>query len=228
MKRLTVSLTLLAAGCLVMSGCGGGGDTPPTPPTAALYFPLAVGNQWSYQATDYTVAPATAAAHRRAFNRRTGLMRPAQVAADYVVSLVATATIENTTWFAASASFGDGTDSLRRYVRYDGTGILWKPDLDSAAYYRLKNPIVAGTTWDVPNDPARTFRIVAVGETTKVAVGTFANCLKVDDTITESGQPDDVLTSWFAPGVGLVREEERSGLTLIYSSELKQYHLAGQ
>jgi hypothetical protein len=155
-------------------------------------------------------------------------VRPAQTTAENVVSVTGTQDISGATWFVVSFAWVGEPEPWTTYGRHDATGLLWKDGPGEPEYYRLKSPVVAGATWGMPSDPSRTFRITKVGEGVTVPAGTFSDCVVVEDTVKTSGQPDDVLTSWLAKGVGPVREEEHLGSTLVYLSQLKQYSLAGK
>jgi hypothetical protein len=62
----------------------------------------------------------------------------------------------------------------------------------------LKNPVAAGTSWNVMGGSAR---IAAVGQAVTVAAGTYADCVVVEALRTE---PPRLTRTTFAPGVGPV------------------------
>lgn len=216
---------LLAVGLAGLTGCGGGSGEGVLP--TAEYMPLQTGNQWVYQVVDHAPELASASVARRALTRRPRSLGTAQTMADDVVTVLGTTWLGADEWFEVSAAFVGG-DPVYHYLRHTAQGLWWKKGMSDPGYYHLYNPLVVGTTWEVADDLSITLRILVTNATMSTEAGTFRNCLVVEDRQTIEGEPDDVITSWYAPGVGLVRTEEHLGSELMYETALKSYSLASQ
>ncbi|WP_243316706.1 hypothetical protein [Geothrix paludis] len=72
---------------------------------------------------------------------------------------------------------------------------------------RLRFPLKVGTKWLEPNPnlPGQMFlnKVAAVGVTVKVPAGVFKNCVRIDH-FGSDGRKN--YSSWYAPGVGLVKD----------------------
>jgi hypothetical protein len=112
-----------------------------------------------------------------------------------------------------------------RYLRHLAQGLLIKVTPADAGHYALRTPLEVGTSWQDPLDDRVTLTITSVNATTTVPAGTFSNCIVVEDVLREVGHPDDIITSWYAPGVGLVRERQHIGTTLVAELVLLSYTL---
>lgn len=207
-------------------GCGGSGGGEVVLPTAQ-YLPLKVGNQWQYDVVDHAPGIASASLGRRAHGRRPRSMGTAQTTAIDVINVIGTVTIGGSEWYELTAAFVGG-DPIYHYLRHTAQGLLWKHGQTDPGYYHLYTPLVAGTTWGVPLDSSLALRITSVNATMTTPAGTFRGCVVVEDRQTVSGEPDDIITSWYAPGVGLVRTEEHLGTELVYETSLRSYTLAAQ
>lgn len=226
MLRTSILLTIGALGVLLLGGCGGGGGD--TQSDTAAFLPLAAENTWRYATTDYTQAAARPAGLVR--RSRGLLMRPAevgtrQVEGEQIVRVSGTQEIGGSTWYAVVAQFVGGDITEPIYVRHNAQGLIQKADLVDAGHYLLRVPLEVGNTWVHPFNDQWRWTITGVGQTVSVAAGVFEDCVIVEDVIRESGQPDDAVTSWYARGVGLVREEHHRGDTLEDQQELIDYTL---
>lgn len=208
----------LIAGC---GGTGGGNETP-----TAEYLPLAVGNSWHYDVVDYS-SSAQLAAQGRGFlaPRLGGRVGTAAARGEEVITITDTVLIGGSTWYEATLGYVGSADTTTRYLRHNSQGLMWKRSETDAGYYRLLAPLSVGMVWLDPLDAAHSFRVVSrTGEVATLA-GTFTDCVVLEDRLLVDGQPDDIITTWFAPGVGMVSEEQHIGTSLIYQSELLSFDL---
>jgi hypothetical protein len=218
------ALAVLALGAgLVLVGCGGSNE-PVLGPTAG-YMPAVVGNEWHYDQVSYTAGAQTAGLRRILAPRRRGGMTTAQTASEEIISITDTTTIGGSTWHVATLSWVGGTETEEKYLRHDAKGLLWKDVVTDPGYYRLLAPLTTGHAWADMLDPAYTYRITDDAATVGTPAGTFFGCVVVEQTYKQTGQPDEVSAAWFAPNVGLVKEELHTGTNLDFTSELKSYEL---
>ena len=92
----------------------------------------------------------------------------------------------------------------------------------------LKLPAVQGDSWqtvaaDAIGPYTVTHTIVSIKEVVETPAGTFTDCVKVENT--NSAWPDEREDMWFAPGVGLVKQENYEGETLTKSIQLTGWHV---
>ncbi len=213
------------AGMILSGGCGGGSFEGESGTEA--YLPLAVGNVWRYRYTDYTQEAGQRLQNllRRSLWSRPRGLQPAAISAEDTVRITRTVSIGGSQWFEVISQYEGGEPSPPIYVRHNAQGLLRRDSLTDPGYYILKNPVAVGTMWTDPFDPQHSFRIVATGQTISVPAGVFTNCAVVEDIIVRSGAPNDVVTSWYARGAGLVKEERHIGETLVDELVLLQYEL---
>jgi hypothetical protein len=222
---LGLSLVLLVAG--LIAGCGGGGsEKQGTEP----FWPLAVDNQWHYNYTEFTGGTALAAVARPHRGSHRALPRPAGIGpqdttAEDVWTVTATAQIGGSTWYGMIAQYVGGDPSEIHYLQHGSEGLRARASLLLDPYFLIQLPLEEGNTWQDPLDPDITLTITSMTATTVVPAGTFNNCLVVEDRLVEAGQPDDVITSWYARDVGLVREENRVGAELVSELVLLSHNL---
>jgi hypothetical protein len=210
MTQKLACLVLITGAILLLSGCskddstGGGIFGPPqNGGTAGDYYPLKIGDTWTYQWTAWTTAADTA----------TGT---------YTVSLVDTATAFNS-YLAYQYQVTGGTGGwfviMHGQLRlYGGTNT----PTDSTVYYLwLAEPIQVGTSWYI-HQPVQTdtsqFQIAAINASATVPAGTFSNCVQINLAAAE--------TDWFAPSVGWVKSTYTwNGGTNHEEDILTSYHL---
>lgn len=211
---------LAAAAGVMLGGCGGGGEGTLQP--TAVYMPLAVGNEWHYDAIELTPTTQTAALRRSVPPRHSGRVNTAQGQWEEVITI--TRTIQSAgTWYVATLEWVGDTSVEERYLRHDYRGLLWRDSLSEPGYYRLRTPLRVGTFWLDPFDDQRSFEIVSTTDTVSTPAGVFRRCLVVEDVVDVPGEPLDVITTWFAAGVGLVKETQHVGANLVYTAELIGY-----
>lgn len=227
MRTAHIALLALAAVAVIAAGCGGGGGEPADPGSTS-YLPLAMGNTWEYE---LTIAPDVV---------------PAQDGENqhfpYRETVTGTATLQGTSYWVIEtvreAAEGYSEQTWQQFRRVDEEAVyarvsLLDPDtgLPTLTYDLpfLKLPPTAGQTWSDPQIEDDTYETVSVNEQVTVAAGTF-NCVRVDREY--EYRPDEeadptaiVVRSWYARGVGLVRDETREGQTLTSTLELQSYDL---
>lgn len=217
LRRAIVALALIGL-VAAIAGCGGGGGDS-TGGTAA-YLPLTVGNNWDYDFTDYTMTAA-----KSAVMRTSGWIRPKQVTARETVTLTNRVQIGGSEWFSALNAYAGEAEPQMTYVRHNAQGLMIKQDLADEGYYLLHDPLQVGTSWGVPFDPDVELRIAAVGQEATVLDHVYADCVIVENTRTASGEPEDVIRTWYAKDIGTVLEERRLDGELDYKLELVSYQL---
>jgi hypothetical protein len=71
---------------------------------------------------------------------------------------------------------------------------------------------------DVPKVTTETDEVLSVAETVTVPAGTYHNCLKIKEVLSDS----DIEYKYYAPGVGCVREVPQEGDLLLQSQQTKK------
>ena len=229
MRRILPALLVASLTILLVAGCGGGGSSTPGTPETASYLPLAVGNEWHYQYNEYTQTGSMAA--RGALVRHhqglapAAAVQPKDLSAEDIVQITGTESINGAEWFSAVAHYVGGELGSPLYMRHTTQGLQRKDSLSDPAFFMIRMPLTVGTTWTVPfvvNGITyhEQFSITALGQSVSTPAGVFNNCLVIENVFQQTGQPDDVITYWYEPGVGEVREEDHLGTTLVYELEL--------
>ena len=209
---------------LMISGCGGGGGNGGGSDPDS-YLPLEVGNSWEYR---MTLAP--------------GLI-PAQVEQnqefDYHETVIGIGVDQGLQHFVIQAVREETetypeleTFQLRRV---DANAIYARlPLFDDAhnftGYYdspHLKLPPRLGDTWEDPEVEA-SFTTAAVDEQITVPAGTFSS-VRVEQSSSIPG-PDGTslpftIKTWYALGVGIVKDETWEGDVKTSMIELREYDL---
>jgi len=205
-----IALTLIAAGC-----GGGGGDGGGTAPGNS-YLPMQVDNSWDYL---MTLAP--------------GIV-PVQAGSnqlfDYHETVTGTASLDGTDYFLFR-SVRDATDQypervwqqIRRQTSEAIYARVGQPAYDLPV---LMLPPRQGETWADPYFPDATLTTAAVGERVTVPAGTFS-CVRVEQVyeapIEGGGTVVETTKTWFARGVGVVKEEAWDDDVLNMRTELTSY-----
>ncbi len=91
------------------------------------------------------------------------------------------------------------------------------PKIYEPPFAVLKYPLEVGNSWQIEGKGIMV-AITKKGETTTVPAGTFQNCLVVESTSTSKVLVEDV--TWYAPGVGPVKQIRRAGGVLLETIEL--------
>jgi hypothetical protein len=105
-------------------------------------------------------------------------------------------------------------------VRHIAEGLMRRDTATSPAYCVFPAPVEVGTTLV---DGSVTLIVVSVTDTVNVTVGSFTDCVVVDEIDTVSGGPDETYTSWYARDIGMVKQEHHTGPDLADSEELIAY-----
>jgi hypothetical protein len=173
---------------------------------AADYFPLRVGDSWTYRNTEeggYTLKVLSEEPHEG------GTVR-------FVVEMLSGVKVNNTYSKANGWVLFHG----ETYPEHEGLQATYDPPKQL-----LPNPLVVGQKWEwTGKDPTQmehheSHRVVGV-ETVTVPAGKF-RAMKVVSEITGASAPL-IRTSWYAEGVGLVKTTNVGG-QIKYGSELTDY-----
>jgi hypothetical protein len=199
MKKLLCLLPIIA----LIIGCGG----------EAVYFPLAVGNQWEYsiEQTITLISPDTTWEY-------TG---------NSITEITAETTLDNgnpvleqvttTTW--DDTLMTDATDTT--YVEEtEDYMLIYNSKADTDPDTSLMLPIEAGNTWTVYSNTADTMTAYVVGKATvTVPAGSYDDCWQIEYSFSGGVNVD-----WFAPDFGVVRHEYEmsdSNTTIQFIKELE-------
>jgi hypothetical protein len=241
-----------------ITACGGGGNgsAPPGasitgtgsapgtgPGDAQLYFPLAPGDIWFYEATNDDSAAPTAV------GELTSTVNGTKIVQGVIATVLTRA---NTTVAGAAVdgyhtSAGGGVTYWGNSAPTDTLTPLMVP------YVQLLFPVQAGTVSSIvgknlafgkdtagnPKTLDLTQTIVNAGfESVSAAAGTFPNALKqvtsVTGTAKDAGQSVAVAgtdTAWLVPGIGVVKETLTAGVpgnSITQSFDLKGYTVNGK
>src|SRR5205085_12579498 len=198
-------LTILAA-ALVLTPEAFGRKSKAEAKAGADYFPLRVGDSWTYRNTEeggYTLKVLSEEPHEG------GQVR-------YVVEFLSGVKINH----VYSKTAGWVLFHAEKYPEHEGLEATYEPPKQY-----LPNPLVAGQKWEwTGNDPTQvehheSSRVVG-SENVTVAAGKV-RAMKVVSEITGGGAPM-TRTNWYAAGVGLVKSATVAG-QLKYASELTDY-----
>jgi hypothetical protein len=217
----TTRITLIALGiglALVASGCGGGGGGGNGGPADNSYLPMQVGNSWDYL---MTFAPDIVPVQ----DQQNQLF-------DYHETIIGISNLADNDYFL----FRSVRDETEQYPERVFQQVRRKTE--DAIYARVGDPAYdlpvlmlppqEGETWTDPVFPEVAFTTAAVDEQVTVPAGTF-NCVRVEQTYeipVEDGDPIQMLIrSWFAPGVGLVKDETREDDVRTTMIELTSYNI---
>jgi hypothetical protein len=174
---------------------------------AADYFPLRVGDSWTYRGTttdtQYTIKVASEE-------------KQADGTIQYLVEKLAGAKV--LTWFSKAG--GSVLMHLERYPEHEGLEMKYEP-----ARPHLKNPLVAGSQWgwkgkDVTQTDLEEDNQVTGPEDVTVPAGKF-RAMKVVTKVAGTSTPM-TKTNWYADGVGLIKSMSEAG-EIKYGWELKDY-----
>ncbi|MHB8997288.1 MAG: hypothetical protein ACYC63_18740 [Armatimonadota bacterium] len=223
---LTVAVGMLAV--WMLAGCGGSGDNEPdVPGETEQYLPLTVGNVWEYNYTEYDVAAAAKSARPARHSSRpyTGTK---QLTSTDTVTVTGLSVIDDQEWYSVVYQYIGEPAFPAIYMRHNAAGLLRRSSATSQPFFVMKNPCEVGTTWTVSwlnGGVSFTSRLTvrSVDDTIATPAGTFTNCMQIEDVLALSGQENDVVTYWYAPNVGQVREEHHVGTTLVDQLELTAF-----
>jgi hypothetical protein len=180
---------------------------PKPKPAAGDYFPLQVGDSWTYRSasgdTEYSL-------------KVLGEEKQADGTIRYLVEKVAGAKVH--TLFSKAS--GWVLMHSERYPEHEGLEAKYEP-----ARQYLQNPLVAGSKWewngkDYTQTEVRESNKVVGFENIIVPAGKF-RAMKVVTKVASTTAPL-TRTTWYADGVGLIKSMSESG-QINYGWELKDY-----
>jgi len=150
------------------------------PAAAPDYFPLAVGNSWTYRAGSPHV----------------------DLPEQHFTTTVAAARRDRAVWFLLRDYQGGD-----HWVRRTAGRVVEAP---ARLWYRFDLPVGGSWTMRIagglPGSDGARLTLAARNETVETPAGTFRGCLRIDyrHRVADAG----VISEWFAPGVGLVKRSE--------------------
>lgn len=169
MQRVPAVLLILT----VLAGC-----QDSTGPSQPDYFPLEVGNSWTYTVPPPGIGDPVTWQVTSVRGDTVIVDRPAEGSHSGPVTLMKRA---------------DGVDILR-----DGPEPFYR--FTVGAWWEHPDP------WEC--DDGATYTVVAEPEPVVTPVGTFTGCLRVERRTTATCDDAGTMFEWWAPGVGLVKWEE--------------------
>ncbi|MEA3402643.1 MAG: hypothetical protein U9R79_15495 [Armatimonadota bacterium] len=227
MRSMRNALMLLSlSAVIVTAGCGGGGGDGQSPGSTS-YLPMAVGNTWDYT---MTLAPD---------------LIPAQNGQNqefaYHETVIGTADLQGQAYYVIrtvrEAGEGYEESTWQQYRRVDDEALYARVAVRSEEgiiqrWYDLPLlmlPPIEGQTWKDPEFEDVTFTTASVNETIQVPAGTF-RCVQVDREFDDTPPGEDspvhvLIRSYYARGVGLVRDETREDGVVTSTLELLTYEL---
>jgi hypothetical protein len=151
-----------------------------------------------------------------------------QLTSTDTVTVTGTSVIGGQEWYSVVYQYTGEPAFPAIYMRHNAAGLLRRSSATSQPFFVMKNPVEVGTTWTVSwvtEGISYTSRLTvrSVDDTVATPAGTYTNCMKIEDVLALSGQEDDVVTYWYAPDVGEVREEHHVGTFLADQLELTSF-----
>ncbi|MGD9497197.1 MAG: hypothetical protein AB7Y46_12940 [Armatimonadota bacterium] len=214
---MRVTLVALIAALIAVSaltvGCGGGDGNG----SSTSYLPMEIGNTWTYT---LTLAPGLTPEQIT-----DGLVFP------YHETVIGVADLQGTRYHVIRArreAVGQYPErTWQQYRRVTAQAIYARVGDPAYDLPILKLPPAAGETWTDPQFPEVAYRTAATAEQVTVPAGTFA-CVRVEqqsETVPNEGESPVQFTvrSWYARGVGVVRDETLEDGELTSTLELESY-----
>lgn len=176
-----------------------------TPYRAADYFPLAVGNRWTYEEAGGEGEGPSAREKWEVVSSEEGVFSVKVEKVRFDIPAVLIPSRSGTPGDAGedSPSSPDSTDEYMR-IAPDGLKKAFASDGFGSGTYVLKEPLRKGTQWW---DSGGTYEITAIGSTVDVPAGKFTGCLEV--TYTADKPQNLAIISTYAPKVGLVHQRTK-------------------
>lgn len=194
---------LLIPTIVLIIGCGGD----------AVYFPLAVGNQWEYSITQTITLTLPDTSWENTGNSVTEIT--AQTTLDNgnsVLELVTTTTWDDT--LMTDTTVTTYVEETEDYM------LIYDNKADTAPDTSLMLPIEIANTWTVYSDSADTMTAYVVGKAiVTVPADSYDDCWQIEYTF-----GGGLNTDWFAPDFGVVRhnyEMVDSNSTIEFLKELE-------
>jgi hypothetical protein len=216
MRMALVTATTTAIIALVIGGCGGGGGGG-LQSDLRSYLPMADQNSWTYDLRIRAdlIVPSQEHPGWNNFVQTEDITGIAQFAGtDYFVFSV---TREE------AGAFPEAT--WTQFRRLDRHGVYARDLLQAVDLTLLQTPPTVGDTWDHPLDENVTYETTNVAAQVTVPAGTF-DCVVVTmvDTTPMPDHPEWVpytVRTWFAKGVGIVRDRTFEGPDEDMTSEIQ-------
>ena len=216
---------------LLIAGCGGGGDVPGNGGNGgpASYLPLAQGNSWHYL---MTLAPDLLPVVQKQVEENQEFDYHETVTASGIYDGVEFSEIESLR--AATDEFPENQFFQLRRVSEDGI-YARIPIFDEYGNFshwhdstQLLLPPQQGETW-TDDDLATDFTTAAVDVQVTVPAGTFT-CVRVDQSSERRSDEDEsaiqyTVRTWYAQGVGIVKDETWEDDTKTSMIELVEYNV---
>jgi len=197
------------------------GDDPfnPVQNDDSLFYPLAVGNTWSYvrfgtyniDSLSYTIVGSSTVSITGTAEHSGGFQVFVEetMVSDTIQGLMVVETADTS------------------YVRVTSAGFFGYPGLSSTdSSWTVPFPLIAGMVWAFQTEPPVTGEILSLTADVSVPAGNFSDCLEMRTTWIEGGNV--VNTADFAPNVGMVRNVYSQGagqFTTEVTSRLTSYDL---
>jgi hypothetical protein len=165
----------------------GGTDGSSDAASDLRFFPYQVGRTWSFTGSQTSQGHTTDAS--------------------FTTQVVGQQTYDGRSAFVSVTQYIGGT-SQTTYVDTDSADETWGEYRGSAGQWLpfTRAPVQDGASWTYSYFGTRVETWHTEGEVTVVA-GTFGDCWRIDEVVTESSQPGDINYSILCRGVGTVRTE---------------------
>jgi len=175
----------------------------PQQPTVQ-YFPLGLQHQWVYTGTEV---------QGRGVNTR-------ELPVTLTVTIPQQVARNGQVWHQLVVK---GTDPLdtpgELLLRHDPEGLVRHDPNGTLPVRILDASLLAGASWEDPEDALHTFLIESTNEQVQVPAGTYDDCIKVVETDAYYNPPN-IIVAWYATGVGLVWQQQFSGVDLVAEQKL--------
>jgi hypothetical protein len=184
-----------------------------------------VGDFWKYRATHYkaaTVSPGDAML-LKALGLPGGTV-PSSTTNTAKYTITGTTKIGGVTWFLMKYAAGSWNETT--YDMHDAQGFAEKMIRPEPPWFWLKNPLNVGAKWSISPDGAVKGKVLSLTANVTVPVGTFGNCLQVQQTWTHPSG-NQIAQVWYAPNKGEVKSEWREGGVLTDKTELTATNVGG-
>jgi len=165
------------------------------------YFPMQPGNFWSYRGVGSEFADFT----EQVLFRNEQLVQLKRANQGTTMVLIYEIDVNSITLVFSAEEFYEETNLLTQHK-------------ENRREIILKKPFHVGASW-ISGD--RTYTIVDTNATVSTPAGIFMHCLKIHSTF-EAGEHE--IFQYYAPGVGMVKSEFRSGVSTI-QSDLAKYNI---
>lgn len=194
MTRMTLQVLLLGiAAAALLAGCGGqegggvvGDRSAAVQPEAVvkpfeMYLPLVRGNWWKY---------------RSWIPEGTGTQ---------LLKVAGTERIDGVIWMVCNRRYLPENVTVPERYRHLLVGTVWRQDATDPSQDLFRTPLEVGTNWLTGGDGIYYTRtILSLHASTVVPAGSFTDCLLIEGV--NYYYPERKFRSWYAPGVGLVRQ----------------------